>query len=279
MIQNFALHQIYSDTFFEFNPDDYSRFKFGDDAIARNYGYDLAEAFVANHPQSWSENDQIVVIPSPYSFVPTPSHALSRHFLFAYNRWLAQQNRAVAEMSKVHRTVTYKEDYGSLDAAERIRLIGNDTFHIDTLAIEGKKLIFIDDVRITGSHERMIKRMVEQYGLKNDIVMLYFAQLTNPDVHPRVENTLNYHFVKKVFDIEKIISEGTFVFNTRVIKYILNAPEADFQRFIERQKEDFVHLLFDMALGNSYHLMDAYQNNFKYLTQKIPQFSLLKEVY
>jgi hypothetical protein len=64
------------------------------------------------------------------------------------------------------RTITYKEDYGELDAEQRLlKLIGNDSFHIDKMFLKGKTLVFLDDIRITGGHERMIMKMIDEYEL------------------------------------------------------------------------------------------------------------------
>jgi hypothetical protein len=265
MINHYSRHLINSDNCFPFSADDYSRFKFGDGQIAAQFGHSLAQGFITENLSKETDPKQLVVISSPYSFIPTASSALMRHFHYGLNRWLVSNGWPVAESAKVHRYVTYKEDYGALDASERIQLIGNDRFHIDASFLVGKTLIFLDDIRITGSHERMIHRMAEQYQLQNDIWMLYFAELVNANIHPRIENFLNYYFVKSVFDIDKIIENGAFEFNTRVVKYILNAERTEFSIFIAKQSQEFVHLLFDMALGNGYHLMDTYKTNLNYL--------------
>ncbi len=99
---------------------------------------------------------------------------MKNHFVFRLNRWLADNELPVVQETKVHRTITYKEDYGELSAEERIRLIGNDSFHIDASFLRGKTLLFLDDIKITGSHERMILKMAKEHGLANPIYMLYF---------------------------------------------------------------------------------------------------------
>jgi PRTase ComF-like len=267
MIIPYALHKIKDPDRPGFNPHDYSRFKFGDDTMARSFGYALADGFIRKHLDSPDFPQPIVVISSPYSFIPTATFAMKNHFVARLNRHLAQQNLPVVEETKVHRTVTYKEDYGALSAEERMQLIGNDSFHIDHTFVKGKTLLFLDDIRITGSHERMILKMTEQYQLNNKIFLLYFAQLDNPAIHPRYENFLNYYFVKSVFDIENIVNNGAFVFNTRVIKYILNSDFVSFKIFSDKMSEHFLNTLYDLALGNSYHQMESYAQNLDYLNE------------
>ena len=269
MKATYSLHHINNSSVFDFNPDDYSRFKFGDDEVAKRFGTHLADGFINQHLEKEPIEQQIVVISSPYSFIPTATFAMKTWFVYRLNRWLAENEYAVVQETKVHRTITYKEDYGELNAQERISLIGNDSFHIDKQFLEGKTLIFLDDIKITGSHERMIMKMVTEYGLQSDIYMLYFAELVNKSIHPNIENLLNYHQVKTIFDLEPIIKSGSFIINTRIVKYILNYNFECFCIFIENQDNSFVNLLYDMALGNGYHTIDAYAKNLNFITENL----------
>ncbi|GGE40506.1 phosphoribosyl transferase-like protein [Pedobacter psychrotolerans] len=265
----YSLHKIDNTADFGFDPNDYSRFKFGDDLVARSFGKALADGFIKYYLAENRIADQIVVISSPYSFIPTATFAMKNYFVSQLNRWLVENGGLTAQEAKVHRTITYKEDYGELSAEERMNLIGNDSFHIDKDFLEGKTLLFLDDIKITGSHERMIIKMAKAYGLNNEIHMLYFAELVNHQIHPNIENVLNYHQVKSIFDLEKIIKSGYFCFNTRIVKYILNTEHNSFSIFLERMDHDFIHQLYDLALGNSYHLMEAYTDNLQLIKSYI----------
>jgi len=269
MNATYSLHHINNARAFGFNPDDYSRFKFGDDAVAKKFGTQLADGFIHQHLCVNPIEQQIVVISSPYSFIPTATFAMKTWFVAWLNRWLAQHGYPVVQETKVHRTITYKEDYGELDAEQRINLIGNDSFHIDKDFLQNKTLVFLDDIKITGSHERMIMKMVNAYGLGNDIFMLYFAELTNKSIHPNIENHLNYHQVKSIFDLDGIIKSGSFMINTRIVKYVLNYDFDSFCIFIQGQTYDFINLLYDMALGNGYHTIDAYSQSLNFIKENL----------
>lgn len=260
-IVNYSLHKINNEVDFGFNPQHYSSFKFGDDKIAKEFGTSLAKGFIQDFLQYQQINKQIVVISSPYSFIPTATFALKNHFVFKLNRWLADNGHAVVQETKVHRTVTYKEDYGELSAKQRLELISNDSFHIDKDFLKDKILIFLDDIKITGSHERMILNMANNYNLNNQIYMLYFAELVNDTIHPNIENYLNYFSVKSIFDLDDIISNPNFCINTRIVKYILNTATESFMVFLNNQSHAFINHLYDMALGNGYHTIDSYTQN------------------
>lgn len=267
--KSYALHKISSTEEFGFDPDDYSRFKFGDDLVAKDFGEQLADGFISDYLEKNFVEQQMVVISSPYSFIPTATFAMKNYFMHQLNRWLVENGGLVVQEAKVHRTITYKEDYGELSAEDRLKLIGNDSFHIDKHFLEGKTLLFLDDIRITGSHERMILKMAGEYGLDNDIHMIYFAELVNKNIHPNVENALNYHQVKSVFDLDDIIKGGFFCFNTRIVKYILNADFNSFSIFIKNQTDEFINMLYNLSLGNGYHLIDAYAENLNFIKSHI----------
>lgn len=278
MSEVFALHTIYDAKSPGFNPCDYSRFKFGDGKQARKFGLALADWFIEQKASSISWHNPWVIISSPHAFIPTATFAMKNHFVFRLNAWLAANNFPVLCESKIHRTVTYREDYGELSAEERWRLIGNDTFYIDKEFLKGKNILFLDDIKITGSHERMIRKMMMEREMNNPFYLLYFAELKNPTIPPSFENELNYAAVKSIFDLESIIQSADFVVNTRIVKYILNTPHETFQVFMQNQTTGFANLIFNMAIGNSYHTMEEYSRNLEYLRLSL-RMHINKETY
>ncbi|RYE23668.1 MAG: hypothetical protein EOP51_09840 [Sphingobacteriales bacterium] len=267
--KRYSLHKINDSTQFGFDPAAYSRFKYGDDVVAEDFGTALAKGFIDEVLSQQTIDKQIVVVSSPYSFIPTATFAMKNYFVYTLNRWLASHMLPVVQEAKVFRTITYKEDYGELNEEQRMKLIGNDSFHIDASFLQDKVLVFLDDIRITGSHERMILRMVEQYGLQNEVYMLYFGELVNTGIHPNIENYLNYYEVNSIFDLEKVINGPRFSINTRIVKYILNYEFGAFCIFLENQQEAFVNQLYDMALGNNYHTMEDYSQNLNYIRKHL----------
>jgi predicted amidophosphoribosyltransferase len=257
----YSLHKIRESDQFTFDANAYSRFKFGDDCAAEIFGIALAKGFIKTHLAGKIDVGQIVVISSPYSFIPTATFALKDHFVSELNKWLAAQNKPVVQETKIHRSITYKEDYGELDAEQRMNLISKDVFHIDTAFLKNKTLVFLDDIKITGSHERMITKMLHEFRVTNEVYLLYYAELINSLIHPNIENTLNYSSVKSIFDLKKIIGQDRFRINTRLVKYLLNCEEDQFMVFMQEQNSYFSNLLYNMAIGNGYHLIEAYARN------------------
>ncbi len=258
---HYSLHKISDVSSIPFSKDEYSKFKFGDDLIAEKFGKQLAEGYIENYLQNSDINNDIIVFSSPYDFIPTASYYLKQYFIYYLNLWLIENNKNVVCELKIFRTTTYKEDYGALSASERLKLIGNDSFYIDKEFIKNKFLIFIDDIKITGSHEFMIKKMINEFNLENKYSMLYFSELVNKEINPNIENFLNYHYVASLADINEIINTSRFVFNTRVVKFILSSSGDDFNAFLSEKENHFKNQLLNFSIGNKYHLMDAYSSN------------------
>ncbi len=259
-----CVHQIKDRDNIPFSATDYSKFKFGCKTIAKQYGYELADWFI-NTLKFIPITEQIVVISSPFCFIPTATFAMKDYFVQRLNSYLVDQGLSPVQETKIHRTITYKEDYGELDAQQRLALIGKDGFHIDKAFVDGKVCLFLDDIKITGSHENVIKKMVIDNKLSITSIYLYYAQLDNKEIHPNIENFLNYSSVKCLLDLDKIIKNENFLLNTRVVKYILNSPHRDVINFIDYQPEILVQTIYDAAIGNSYHLIDDYKVNLTYI--------------
>jgi len=260
----YNLYDVKSEENFPFKPDDYSEFKYGNKQISKKFGYALAEGFINTHKNDLLKKD-IVVLPSPYSFIPTATFSMTIYFIYKLNYWLKKQNKKTSEIVKIHRDITYKEDYGNLSAKRRLELIGNDKFHIDKLVIKDKLLLFLDDIKISGSHQFVIERMIKDYKIDNDRFFIYFAALKNSTIHPKIENFFNNAKIKSIYDLDKIIEIGNFKFNTRVVKFILSQKTNEFEKFIGNKKPNFKENLYHLAIGNGYHKMDVYKQNLNYI--------------
>ena len=252
-----------------FSPVDYSKFKYGAINIAREFGYLLADRFIEKCFKDHYDGRQIVVLPSAFSYIPTASFFMKVFFVEKLNLFLYKNGYPIVQETKINRTVTYREDYGEMSAQDRYNLISGDSFHVDKAYIEDKQLLFLDDIKITGTHERIIIKMLNDAQISNDCYMLYFAELINSNISPKFENYLNNYFVKDLEKVDYIIKNEDFIFNTRVVKYILNANPEDFKAFINNQTHDFKRDILFQAIGNEYFKFENYLDNIDMLMNNI----------
>lgn len=268
-VSKFSLHKITNTKDFSFSPAEFSRFKFGDDVAAQRFGTEMAEAFIQEYlcgsPQQASE----LVIACSYQFIPTAACSLRRHFIRHLNQWMAAHDLAPVQKVKIHRATTYQLDYGTLSAESRAQHIGRDHFYIDRELVASKTILVLDDIRITGGHEKRILRMVEELGIQEPLVFLYFAELTSNRIEPGIENRLNFYDIHSIFDLEEPIRKGRFAINARFVKYVLAYEHQAFCNFLEGQDDRFASLLLHMTVGNGYDKESIYAANITELNKRL----------
>lgn len=272
--QRIVVHNIKDLATLPFSAEDYSLFKFGSKSRANSFGKQLflkfKEYLFSKYGAVYKDNvPQIVVCSAPYNHIPTATGAMKDYFVKYLNEHLAEMGAPVVQEAKVHRDTTYREDYGAMTKEQRETLIGGDTFHVDVSFLKDKLVLFIDDIRITGSHEHMMEKMIMRLdGIEAtfDHLFLYYAKLNDPDTCPTIENDLNYAAVTELNHILALAMASDFVFNTRVIKYMLKYNPIEFEIMMTLiHREDggdiFLDTLYHLAIGNSYHLIPEYEEN------------------
>ena len=268
-MKTYSLNKISNRDNLCFSKSEYSRFKFGDATIGYRFGRELAQGFIAEFFNDLLESKDLVVISSPFDYIPTATFSMKDSFLTELNKWLFSNGLPSAIEAKMHRNTTYTQDYGELSAVERMNLISNDTFSIDLEKLLDKTLIFIDDIKITGSHEHVILNTIKHF--KGNTYLVYFAELINKEIDPTIENELNYAYVSDIFKLNDIIFHSVFKMNTRFVKYLLSYHSIEFEKFISDKPLVFKNSLCSNAIGNQYDKIELYQNNLKILINNINQ--------
>lgn len=261
MNSSYSLHKIIDEKQCPFDANEYSWFKFGDKQYAEKFAAELFDGFIEKYSDLLLSKKEIIILPSPYLSIPTASNFLCFYFKKCLNSFLFKNNRKASVESKIYRNQTYVTDYGNLSFDERVKLIANDTYYIDRNFINDKLCIFVDDIKITGSHEHTVNKILDQYNVNGDFVFVYFAELMNKDIHPKIENHYNYFAVKSVNDIVEVVNRTKFQYNTRIIKFILNLDEEQFSFLINNISIEKRNELFHLAISNNYHQIIEYQNN------------------
>ncbi len=261
--KSYSLHKITSKSNLTFNPSNYSWFKFGDKDFAKKFAKELFDGFINNNSKIILEQNEIIILPSPYLSIPTASNFLCFYFKEFLNNFLFENNKNAAVESKIFRNQTYVTDYGNLDFEERIKLISNDTYYIDREFINGKFCLFVDDIKITGSHEHTVNKILDQYEVRGDFYFIYFAELVNKDIHPNIENYFNYFSVKGIEEIIDVINRKNFQFNTRIIKYILNLSDDNLTLLLNNLNSIKREELFILSISNNYHKINEYSKSLK----------------
>lgn len=179
-----------------------------------------------------------------------------------------QRKRNPIHDFKISRGHSYLTEYGKMTAKEREEAITSDDFYIDKEFIKDKDLILVDDVYITGAHERRIIKLLREAGFKNTVYFLYYAEYVGPK-DPSIEHEINLAAINDLYSIDNIIKNDEFIFNTRVTKFIMSFPPEEFLPFIKYQTNVFRNTLRTNVMGNGYHTQEAFKENFQQLISNI----------
>lgn len=261
----FAAHQFRALESAKFSATEYSRLKFGCDSAARKFGYELATEFFAAHSDALLAND-CVVISSPYNFVPNAATIMTQHFINKLNEHLVNASGKGVEYTIIHRKVSYINDYGFLSKEKRRGLIDNDQFHLNHDFIKDKMLIFIDDVRITGTHEDKLKEILERDQVKNSAFFLYYANYHGSS--PSIEAALNFAAVTCIGDYLNMTKEEDHHVIIRPIKYILGQTKTVLKEVLPTFSDSFLDKVYYGCLAEGYYKIPNYQKSFGLLVDE-----------
>ncbi len=254
-----------------FNMESFSEFKYGNIDIAKEMAFELVKLFKVRILDKHF-NKRFIIYSSPYSKIPTSSLFLSQYFIEILQ---SDYPDIDFNLEKIERNNTYSQDYGLMTAEQRFQLISKDTYSINNLPDKEAILIFIDDVSITGTHQRVIENLIFENSIENDLVFLYYAKLIN-NSDPKFESTLNNFKIKKWEDLVKLILTPSFKFNTRAIKYILSLSKEEFYLMInvlKKNKPLLINIIFLLAESNNYNTIEAYKDNMGALTKILKQLN------
>jgi hypothetical protein len=160
-----------------------------------------------------------------------------------------------------------------MTAEQRYNLIKNDTYELVNIPAKNDVSIFIDDISITGTHQKIIEKLLKENSTETKSIFLYYAKLNNPEVCPSFENRLNYAFTIDLDSLMEIMFSNTYKITTRATKYILSLQKENIEHFIRQvhlhEKYSLLNNLVSMSYANEYNKIELYKLNLKKLKLSI----------
>lgn len=264
----FVVHEFACLDTASFNPLDYSRLKFGSDLVAREFGYAMADAFWAQHRRMLI-TDRCVVVPSAFNVVPIAASILAEHFMNRLNDHLTREGHRMVEMTTMHRTMSYIADYSFLPKDQREALLGADKLFINRDFIQDKVLLFVDDVTITGTHERKIDAFLKDQGLINPHIYCYYAKYNGDRAD--IEAALNLSGISTPAEYLDLIQEPNHRLVVRAVRFLLDIPQDELAEVLNKLPFDFADRLYHACLAKEYDKQDGYRDKFKMLRARRDQ--------
>ena len=261
-ISHYSLFKFSSLKSAPFDVEEYSRLKFGSDRVAKKFGRQLADAFFHEYYQILTIQ-KCVVIPAPSTTVPVAATLLANHFFNRLNARLANVGHLPVEMTHVHRDMTYNNNYADLQKEERQRLLAGDAQYFNRDFVKGKHIIFIDDVRITGSHEEKLESVLKSLKLTNARTYVSFCRYTG--TNPSIEGKLNHCYIRDAKDLVRMAHEHGHVMTTRAIRLLLEYDPNKIDELLQQAPDVFLESAYHAAIVKGYNLVPEYVQSFRVL--------------
>lgn len=270
-----SAHKITSTNEFTFDPSLYSKFKYGcaSSAIA------MAEEMVVSlleYDKKYNlidEDTEIVIVPSAYRTVPSAATFLADNMRLMLNWHFHNKGLNPVSTAKMNRETVYEGDYGKLTASDRQEVLSKETLTLNGSAVKGKLVLFVDDIRITGTHEALIEKMMYDNNCytSNNYMYIYYAA-TVPSIPANIEDMLNKFGVRTPVDMAEIFGNRHHL-SARMIKDILRLSEPDLAQFLiatapENEHDinvDLVINLINNSIAEGFDKLPSFKHNFNYL--------------
>jgi hypothetical protein len=241
----------------------YSRYKYGSVAAAETFARALGAVFCEDYP-GLALAPRLVMTSSPFAYVPAAATTLARRLQPVLNAARARNGLAPVPLLRVDRISTSAGDYGTLSAQARDLLMAANVLsfrRFRSAPVRDAHLLAVDDVRVTGAHQRCLMRASEGLPLASR-TFLYIAAFPGPlngYFDPTQEDALNHAAVKTLDDLAGIVEAEDFAWNVRVCKFALSpANHGDLPRFLRGMPDWFVRGLHRSGCRDGYARMGPY---------------------
>jgi len=241
----------------------YSRYKYGSVTAADAFAAALGTAF-AEHCPDLLAAPRLLMTSSPYTYVPTAATTLARRLRPALNALRAGRGLPPVPLVQVDRVGAAAGDYGTLSARARDQRMADTVLSLRRFRpdqVRGAHLLVVDDVRVTGAHQRCLARASDGLPLSAR-AFLYIAASGGPaapSFDPTVEDALNHAAIRTLDDLATLVADNDFTWNVRVCKFVLNpANHGGLPRFLRQMPGWFVRGLYRNSRRDGYAWMSPY---------------------
>jgi hypothetical protein len=171
---------------------------------------------------------------------------------------------------QIARKQTFFNDFGTMSAGERAASIDRDHFELGRPVAAHARIIYLDDIRITGAHERKIISSLRQQHVANDMFIVHYAELQDATVNPTIESDLNFCAFAGFEDVARLPrTSAHFALNARFTKHVLGQSRERFVWFAALQNRGFLRQLYSAIQANGYDKVAGFIENVRVLEESI----------
>lgn len=240
----------------------FSQLKYGSDDIARRFAREMAHHLITDTTVAdLLATRPCVIVPAPCSTIPVAGSLLAKRLREELNDRLARTGGQVIGWSRIHRDVHYNFDYSSRSLEERRELLTDEGRYVNSDYLGDKVLLFIDDVRITGTHEEKLTNLLSARGMDNDRVFCAYATYTGDNA--KIEHELNHVWVAGIESIiDMALTHERVVLTPRAIRMALETQALILRKKLSDAPFWFVEQVYHGAIVKGYHEHEPFKDAF-----------------
>ncbi len=241
----------------DFSLENYSKFKYGDGGVAKQYAAELASFLQKN---ILTKGGRYCLTGSAHHNTPTAATSIAKSL------YALLKSHGIDVIYTPLKCQAYAKDYSNMDFGQRANLLADNKLTIDMAPAhrnEDRSLIVIDDIRITGLHELAIENFLLNQGV-DEVVFGYVIVLHDTSIfkNPKLEYAINHMYVDRLSELAQIVCKEDFNPNARICKFILSASPVELEEFLREIPLEKLHLLINLIEQDGYHLLDIYRQSF-----------------
>lgn len=188
---------------------EYSRFKYGDDNAALKYAQQISALLECSYLED------AVITTSGYGFAPPAAYRVAKHLSYLLQLPLIH----------IHRSNISDGDYASMDMETRNKNLNHTNLTVQG-EVRGKTVLAVDDVKVTGVHEKAVEKALSDAGAVR-VMHAYIIDAYDARKNPRIESSLNSAVLQDYQKLADLFASKHFVPNARVVKLLLTATPDD----------------------------------------------------
>ena len=245
---------------------EFSKFKHGDGNIAEKYGLSLYQLFMEHYTEFLVSDSERLIIVCPVNKGVTPTIKFFQLFINSHLSRLGKLPIKRFEMKFIGGGIT-RNDYASLSKKDRENILGDGMFVFDQKFSRGKRVVVIDDLRVTGTYENTIKKMLEAAGAEC-LIFLYVVHVPREVIEKRrdVESVLDRYYINNLTRLGEVLLADGFILNQRFCKFLLTQKDLKALRdFLRMLPNKTIREIYALSVNEGYGLIEVYEKAFSVL--------------
>jgi hypothetical protein len=259
----FAGDEIVDSSGERFDREAYSRMKYGDRSATQVFGQELAQDLIDAQEELVTDAREPELLVA-YKAVPPACYYLSRVVLSRLNEARLDYGNEPGRVVQVYKGSVAGTDYAASSQADRDAELRSIDFTLEGRTIADKRVIILDDIRITGAAERRMLEVIDTaHPLSTTLGYIARFNAEQAAQHPAVESELNSSVIVSARDVAGIIEAGEFDLNIRTLKLLLAAPVSELESVLETAPFEVVQAIYEGALNTGVDFTKRYASGFE----------------